>query len=407
MKKTYKSLLLAVVAALPMLFASCSDDNDSNPTLVIPQTFQLNTPAYSQVPTDLATSTALPFTWSQPNYGGFPAAVQYQMQFSLDGNYTVSADEADADEKGEKVADYVVLDQIYNGTTGTVDAAQLAKGLERVAQWAENAVPATVTVYARLAADYANDTIFSNVVPLVVVPYYVELSDADIDIWYLIGADIADGSWADNVGKSVLPLQPIEGEEYDKKTGQGKIQWIGYLGANGFKLKHTTSSWDEQIGQGDDGFVKNDGGSGNITVAEAGIYKVTLNTAALDKVADKANCDAALTVEKYDGTPKVFESIAICGSWTDDWSDNIAMTPCSADWENHDWYLVNDFTAGTQWKVKQADSWDFNKGGTFVKTSDGMYAYGVSGGDNFVIEEAGKYLILFNDITGFVRLIKQ
>jgi hypothetical protein len=35
-----------------------------------------------------------------------------------------------------------------------------------------------------------------------------------------------------------------------------------------------------------------------------------------------------------------------------------------------------------------------------------MYVYGVGNGDNLVVENAGKYLILFNDITGFIRFIK-
>lgn len=57
--------------------------------------------------------------------------------------------------------------------------------------------------------------------------------------------------------------------------------------------------------------------------------------------------------------------------------------------------------------MKQAGTWDFNKGGTLIPTADGMYAYGESGGSNFVITESATYMILFNDITGYVRFIKQ
>jgi len=39
--------------------------------------------------------------------------------------------------------------------------------------------------------------------------------------------------------------------------------------------------------------------------------------------------------------------------------------------------------------------------------SEGMYAYGVGNGDNFVISDAATYLILFNDITGYIRFIKK
>jgi hypothetical protein len=393
MKNIFKSLLLLCSVCL---FAACADDNDSNPTLTIPATFQLNTPAFAQSYTDLATSATLPFTWSQPDYGGFPAAAQYQMQFSLNQNFTISVAEAEADETGATVADYVALDQIYNGCNGAVDPAQLAKGLQQIAHWSESSVPATTTVYARLVADYANKLVYSNIVPINVIPYYVELKNAAIELWWLIGSDIADGSWGGDMGKSIIPMQAIEGEEYDKKTGQGKIQWIGYLAGNGFKLKEYPDSWDYQWGQGDSfgTFVKNDGGSSDIKVPAAGLYTITLDTG-------KDN----LKVEAYEGTAKVFDGMAISGSFND-WGDT-AMNPCSTDWENHDWYITQHLDSGTEIKIKQAGSWDFNKGGELIPDGDNMFAFGVDGGSNFKIEEAADYLIIFNDITGFVRFIKQ
>ena len=393
MKNIFKSLLLLCSVCL---FAACADDNDSNPTLTIPATFQLNTPAFAQSYTDLATSATLPFTWSQPDYGGFPAAAQYQMQFSLNQNFTISVAEAEADETGATIADYVALDQIYNGCNGAVDPAQLAKGLQQIAHWSESSVPATTTVYARLVADYANKLVYSNIVPINVIPYYVELKNAAIELWWLIGSDIADGSWGGDMGKSIIPMQAIEGEEYDKKTGQGKIQWIGYLAGNGFKLKEYPDSWDYQWGQGDSfgTFVKNDGGSSDIKVPAAGLYTITLDTG-------KDN----LKVEAYEGTAKVFDGMAISGSFND-WGDT-AMNPCSTDWENHDWYITQHLDAGTEIKIKQAGSWDFNKGGELIPDGDNMFAFGVDGGSNFKIEEAADYLIIFNDITGFVRFIKQ
>ena len=393
MKNIFKSSLLLLCSIC--LFAACADDNDSNPTLVMPSTFQLNTPAYAQANTDLATSTALPFTWSQPNYGGFPVAAQYQMQFSLTQNYTTSVAEAEADESGATIADYVALDQIYNGCTGSVDAAQLARGLQQLAQWDADKVPASTTIYARLAADYANQVIYSNIVPITVAPYYVELKNAPIELWFLLGSDIADGSWGSDIGSAVIPMQPVEGEEYDKKTGQGLTQWIGYLAGGGFKLRGALDdNWASQWGQGDSGFVKNDGGSSDIKVADPGLYKVTLNTAS-----------DQLTVEPYADGASVYDGMAISGSFNY-WGDT-DMTPCSTGWENHDWYITYALNAGDEIKIKQAGSWDFNKGGDLVTTEDGMYAFGVNGGGNFVIEESATYLILFNDITGFVRFIKQ
>jgi hypothetical protein len=97
--------------------------------------------------------------------------------------------------------------------------------------------------------------------------------------------------------------------------------------------------------------------------------------------------------------------MAISGSFNG-WSDT-PMTACSTGWENHDWYITYDFAAGDEVKIKQANSWDFNKGGAFVDYSEGMYVYGVGNGPNLVIPEAGKYMIIFNDITGYIRFIKQ
>ena len=395
MKNIFKSILLLLCSVC--LFAACADDNDSNPTLTIPATFQLNTPAFAKANTVLATSTELPFTWSQPDYGGFPVAAQYQMEFSINQSFTTSVAQAEADETGATIPDYVALDQIYNGCSGSVNPSLLARGLQQIARWPDAAsVPATLTIYARLVADYANQLVYSNIVPINVAPYYVELKNAPVEIWWLIGSDIADGSWGGDMGKCIIPMQPIEGEEYDKKTGQGKIRWIGYLAGNGFKLKEYPDSWDYQWGQGDSfgTYVKNDGGSGNISVPEAGLYEVTLDTGK-----DK------LEVTSYDGSSKVFEGMAISGSFND-WGDT-PMTPCSTDWENHDWYVTQHLDAGTELKVKMAGSWDFNKGGELVPDGDDMYAFGVDGGANFKIAEAADYLIIFNDITGFVRFIKK
>ena len=58
------------------LFTACSDDRDSNPTLVKPTTFVLNTPAIANSNVDLAHSSAIVLTCTQPDYG-FPAATTY------------------------------------------------------------------------------------------------------------------------------------------------------------------------------------------------------------------------------------------------------------------------------------------------------------------------------------------
>ena len=411
MKTIFKSTILLAVAGLS-LFTSCKDDNDSNPTLTQPTTFVLNEVSVTGN-IDLEKTTApIILTWSQPTpYNNFNAPVvpTYWVEMSPTGQFTKAFDANAEDNTG---ADYFVLDETFSsGKNVEVNAQNLNRSLLQLLGWTESTVPSVQKVSIRVKAAVRDASfteyfpIYSNVVTMNTVPYYIELKAADPEIWWLIGADIADGSWGGDMGKCVIPLQTIEGVEYDSKTGAGEIQWIGYLGGNGFKLRGALDDgWATQIGQNDGGYVKNDGGSGNITVSEPGLYKVTLNTVELAKAGDGENT-TALKIEKYDGSAPVYSGMAIAGSFND-WG-NTDMTPCSAGWENHDWFITHDFAAGDEMKVKEADSWDFNKGGGFVEYSAGMYVYGVGNGPNLVIPEAGKYLIIFNDITGYIRFIKQ
>ena len=390
------------MAAGLVLLAGCKDDNESNPTITQPSQFVLNEPAVKDN-VDLQKSSTVSLTWSQPTpYNNFNAPVvpTYSVQVSPSGSFNQAFD---ADLEDNTGADYFELAETYsNGLKAEISTETLNRSLEELLGWQdESAVPATQQLAFRVKSAIRDasfkeyNVIYSNVVNMTTIPYYVELKPADPEIWWLIGADIADGSWGGDLGKCVIPMQTIEGAEYDKKTGQGEIRWIGYLAGSGFKLRGSMDdNWATQWGQGDGGYVKNDGGSGNITVPAAGLYTVTLNTA-------KDN----LTIEPYEGSAPVFAGMAISGSFND-WGDT-DMTPCSTGWENHDWYVTQHLDAGAEIKIKEAGSWDYNRGGAFIPYSAGMYAYGVGNGDNLVITEGADYLIFFNDITGYIRFIKQ
>ena len=400
-----------MAAAGLFVLTSCEDDNDSNPILTQPTTFVLNEPAINGN-IDLEKSSTVTLTWSQPTpYNNFNAPVvpTYWVEMSPTGQFTKTFDANAEDNSG---ADYFVLDETFSsGMNVEINAQNLNRTMVQMLGWTESTTPAIQPLSVRVKSAVRDASfneygvIYSNVVTLKTVPYFVELKPADPAIWWLIGADIADGSWGGDMAKCVIPMQTVNGAEYDNKTGDGEIQWIGYLGGNGFKLRGALDdNWAAQIGQNDGGYVKNDGGSGNITVGEAGLYKITLNTAELAKAKDGENT-TALKIEKYESSAPVFDGMAISGSFNG-WSDT-PMTPCSSGWENHDWYISYTFAAGDEVKVKQADSWDYNKGGSFVTYSQGMYVYGESNGPNLVIAEAGTYLIIFNDITGYIRFIKQ
>lgn len=401
MKKIFSMAMLLLVGAFA--FTSCEDDNESNPTLVQPSSFVVNNPSVGSALVDLQKSTTVNLTWTQPTFTDFAAPVvpTYTIEVSpLSGSFNQAYDENKEDNTG---ADYVVLAQTYNGSSADIPTSELNRALMLLYQGDEAGFPAKQNMKIRVKAAVQDASfteffpIYSNVIDLNTAPFWQELSAADPEIWWLIGADIADGSWGGDLGKCVIPMQTIDGFEYDAKTGQGEIQWIGYLGGNGFKLRGSMDdNWATQWGQGDSfgEYKKNDGGSGNITVPAAGLYKVTLNTATDN-----------LNIEAYDGSAPVYDGMAISGSFND-WGDE-PMNACSTGWENHDWYLVHSFAAGDEVKIKQAGSWDFNKGGSFITYGNGMYVYGVDGGSNLVISEAGDYLIIFNDITGFIRFIKQ
>ena len=392
-------LLLAGVFGL----TSCSDDNESNPTLTQPTEFVLNQPAITGT-VDLNQSTSIGLSWSQPrSYNTFDAPVvpTYTVQISPSASFNK---EFDANLEDNSGADFISLEETYSSGNGVeIVTATLNRALMQLEAWEENTVPSVLDLAIRVKSAIRDASfneygvIYSNIVSLKTAPYYIELKPAEPEIWWLIGSDICDGSWGGDYGKCVIPMQTINGAEYDKKTGQGEIQWIGYLGGNGFKLRGSMEdNWATQWGQGDafGQYKKNDGGSGNISVPEAGIYTVSLNTATDE-----------LKVEKYEDTPRVFSGMAIAGSFND-WGDT-DMTPCSTGWENHDWYITYDFNAGDEIKIKQAGSWDYNKGGSFANTGDNLFVYGVDGGSNLVIPETGKYIIFFNDITGYIRFMKQ
>ena len=411
MKKIYSSALLLLMGVVAL--TSCKDDRDSNPVISQPSEFNLNAPATASGNVDLKESNTVQLTWSQPVFNNFNAPVipTYTVQISPVGTFVKEYDDNADDNTG---ADFISLPETFNTCRADVSTESIDRALMKLTGWDETQIPAALALTVRVKAAVQDASfneymaVNSNTVLLNTIPYYIELMPADPETWWLIGADIADGTWGADIGKCMIPMNCIKDFEYDKKTGVGEIEWIGYLGGKGFKLR-AFDTWDLQIGQGAEygKFVKNDGGSANITVPDAGLYKITLNTVKLASIADKADCSDAIKIEKYKEAAPVYASISIAGSWTSDWSDNIAFTPCSTGWENHDWYLLHEFDAGIEFKFKQADSWDYNSGGAFVVYSEGLYGFGVQGGANLKIEEKGKYLILYNDITRFFRLIKQ
>lgn len=389
MKKTLSMALLLVCSFC--LFIACEDDNDSNPTLIQPTEFVLNEPAYSGETIDLAHSDSLGLSWSQPVYttDNAPVIVTYEIQLSTTGSFTTSTVEAAADESGETVADYYVIEETTTSCTANISASEVAAALTTLEGYTEEDTPDTQVVYIRVYASVSGYyPIESNVVQLTVVPYYVELGDADIEMWYLLGSCIGDGSWSNssaaNVGVSIIPMSIVEDYTYDS-NGQGELTYTGYLTTDGFKLIQEIGSWDYQWGSSDGGTtgVKNDGGSSNICVPSNGYYTITLNTATDE-----------LTIVEADVTPTIYSTMLISGDFNSWGSEEMSAVNTVTSAYNHIWtYTINTPDEDTTCKFLQ-DGWDPNWG-----AEDFPYGIGVSNGANIPIT-AGNWVITFNDIDG-------
>lgn len=210
--------------------------------------------------------------------------------------------------------------------------------------------------------------------------YTIEPIAAGPEIWWLIGSDIGDGSWNNSTGGIGTGLFPMA------FAGSDKVSYTGYFAGSGFKLIKTPGSWDDQWGQSGSfgSFVKNDGGSGNISVPSAGYYTVTL---------DYAN--DVLTIEAASPAAATY-AVGIAGSFNG-WS-YAAMTACPGD--GHMWTTELSLGADEEGKFL-IDGWSVNWGAT-----DFPSGFGTQNGPNIPLA-AGDYIVLFNDIDGGYNFISK
>ena len=137
MKNIIKSALLVVMSLT--LMTACSDDNDSNPSIQTPTEFKLNTPALENTPIDLANSSKIILTCSQPNYG-YTASVQYTVQVATKPD----------------MSDAVELSETSTSAKVAVNASLLASALTNIyveQGKTEADFPMDVKAYLRLKAN--------------------------------------------------------------------------------------------------------------------------------------------------------------------------------------------------------------------------------------------------------------
>ena len=139
-----------------------------------------------------------------------------------------------------------------------------------------------------------------------------------------------------------------------------------YFGEAGTEFKFTSEpSWGgTNYGDGGDGTLSTDGGAGNLTVDEAGMYKIDVNLSG----------NPTYSLEK---TVWGLIGDATEGSW-----DN--STPMTYDPETALWTVTTTLGTG-EFKFRANDGWDINLGGDINNLS--------FGGDNIPVTEEGTYTI--------------
>jgi len=411
-----------VLFAATSLFTACADDRDSNPTLVQPTEFVLNTPVYANQLLDLRTSKHVSLTWSQPNVTdkGAPLAGVgfYAIQVSKDGKFTASVAEAAADKTGKTVADYIELEEKYFSTAVDVNAEALDKAINTLFAWeSEDNMPAKQELHLRVYAHFAGTnapledgsvSIASNVVKVQVAPYYIELSDAPVALNYIVGQDVA-GSWSNNVadaGKGLLPFFPIANANYDKKTGLGSVSYTGYFADKAefkvFSPKYSADgnsfAWDyAYVGvEGTPGTARyRDGGDDgpNITAPKAGYYTIVI-----DNVKHTFTMTEATEIDETEKG-----SIGIVGEFSS-WDNDVVMTAAStaANGKNHVWTAELKLEKASEVKFRANAKWDLSWGSATVLP----YGVATKGGPNMKLKK-GTYKVYFNDLTGQYNFIQQ
>ena len=333
MKKIFKFMLLPALV-LPLLFTSCDEDRDSNPTLDLShlaEGFVLNTPALAENNTyDPYYAKNLVLTCSQPNYGGVPYPVKYYAQVSINPAFV-----SDPTVTHKELATYA-----ENPSSLDFDAYEVNKAIVSLFRAAnpDANLPDEMPVYIRLRAVIGgalNQTLgetYSNVITLPSVK--ATIPDAKFtDNLFLIGSSIQTPweSW-----KPIPQVQGLDGNYYG----------IIYVPAGG-EFKFATEINDE-LGYNQIKEIVDEAGAGisagdnqKIKVANAGWYTLHFK-GTISK--DKKNINWTLTVYKT----QVCLIGACIGQESWGFADDTALTP--PDDPNGEW-VSPAFTASKELRV--------------------------------------------------------
>ena len=326
--------MLLPALVLPLLFTSCDEDRDSNPTLDLShlaEGFVLNTPALAENNTyDPYYAKNLVLTCSQPNYGGVPYPVKYYAQVSINPAFV-----SDPTVTHKELATYA-----ENPSSLDFDAYEVNKAIVSLFRAAnpDANLPDEMPVYIRLRAVIGgalNKTLgetYSNVITLPSVK--ATIPDAKFtENLFLIGSSIQTPweSW-----KPIPQVFDKKGEYYGiiYVPAGGEFNWgteiNDKLGIN--QIKEINDVAGAGITAGDDQ---------NLKVANAGWYTLHF-MGEISK--DKKNINWTLTVYKT----QVCLIGACIGQTNWKFADENALT--APDDPSGDW-VSPAFTAGSELRV--------------------------------------------------------
>ena len=297
MKQILRMMLLPAMA-LPLLFTSCNEDRDSNPTLDLSHTselFTLNTPANAANNTyDLSSAETLTLTCSQPNFGGIPYSVRYFVQAAIDQSFGT----------------FKELTTSFTACKMGVDARELNDSVVKLFKEANpdtDYPEAARPVYLRLRALLDGTKMgecFSNIItlPKVLASYQAPQAVLPTEV-YVVGSSIQEAwsSW-----KLVPQVYGLEGQYYTMVyvPSGGMLKWGTF--ANDWRGYDRLGNIDDKAGAG---ISESSDGNSNIVFANGGWYTLQFTGAAVG-----SSLKFDLTI--YPGAAYVIGAGA-GGSWTD------------------------------------------------------------------------------------------
>jgi len=406
-----KKINILIVVLLSIIgFTSCEDKISTVITsgaLDGSMTFVLNQPVYSNMTyalldanADLAMDS---LTCVQPAYG-FTAAVTYTTQVSFANTFATGT--------------FQELPSTVNGEKVQINTKEMDKAI--IALYGGSLPNPVVNkdVYIRLKAFISNATptplndtltvksLYSNAIKINIMPYVLPLfpyTEVTPRFWFIVGLD---GVWNNSVaglGSSLIPFGLSPGKKYNL-SGDGEFIYTGYFKSSAsFKLIRDVGAWAEQWGNGGSDGINNphrkmtgEGDPSNFKVPADGYYTITINS-----IENKATIVAASI------TPTTYSAVGLIGAFNS-WGGDVALT-ANASANNHIWYTTFTLTADSQLKLRANGAWDVNWGTPSPNDGDPKYsAMGIAatGGKN-MIETAGTYIIILNDIDGNYQFIKK